>query len=194
MIHRIHVVGPSGSGKSTVGARLAAASGVPHVELDAINWLPGWEERDHDDFCARVAEITATDGWVVSGNYTSRGIQDLLWARAELVVWLDLPLRVTIPCQLARSWRRWRTREQLWGTNIERFWPQLAIWDPARSLVGYSIRARSRQRRQFATAMADPDQSPARWIQPTSQAEVDRFLASMPAPMGTARMSTGEDT
>ena len=39
---RIHVVGNSCSGKSSLGERLAAALQVPFVDLDALNWLPGW--------------------------------------------------------------------------------------------------------------------------------------------------------
>ena len=39
---RIHVMGNSCSGKSTLGAELASALGVPFVELNALNWRPGW--------------------------------------------------------------------------------------------------------------------------------------------------------
>ena len=39
---RIHVIGNSASGKSTLAARLASALDAPLVELDAINWRPGW--------------------------------------------------------------------------------------------------------------------------------------------------------
>ena len=40
--NRIHVIGNSSSGKSTLAARLAGALDAPLVELDAINWQPGW--------------------------------------------------------------------------------------------------------------------------------------------------------
>lgn len=39
---RIHVIGNSCAGKSTLGQRLARALDVPFVELDALNWQPGW--------------------------------------------------------------------------------------------------------------------------------------------------------
>ena len=184
MVRRIQVMGPSGSGKSTVAARLATALGVAHVELDALNWLPGWVERDRDEFRALLAAVAAGDRWVVSGNYTSRGL--VLWERGEMVVWLDLPLHLTIPRQLTRSWRRWRTQELLWGTNVERFWPQLAVWDP-NSLVGFSLRARPRFRRLMAEAMSDPRWSHLRIVRLTSQREVDRFVASVEASMAAER-------
>lgn len=176
-MRRVQVMGPSGSGKSTLGVRLAEALGVPHIELDAINWLPGWVERDHEGFRAILAQQTAGDGWVVSGNYLSRGAEAILWSRADTLVWLDFPLRVIIPRQLVRSWRRWRTNELLWGTNHERFFPQLKFWDPD-SLVGFTLANRARHRRRLLAAMTGPRQTDAAWVRLTSQAEVDRFLAA----------------
>ena len=44
---RIHVIGNSASGKSTLGARLAKALDAAFVELDAINWQPGWITTQH---------------------------------------------------------------------------------------------------------------------------------------------------
>ena len=35
-------MGNTSAGKSTLGARLARALDVPFVELDALNWEPGW--------------------------------------------------------------------------------------------------------------------------------------------------------
>lgn len=39
---RIVVVGSFGAGKSTFARRVAAARGIPHIELDAHWHLPGW--------------------------------------------------------------------------------------------------------------------------------------------------------
>jgi adenylate kinase family enzyme len=180
-VRRIQIMGPSGSGKTTLGLRLAAHLGVPHVELDAINWLPGWTERDHAEFHAMVTEATEGDGWVVTGNYISRGMDALLWSRADLLVWLDLPLHVILPRQLTRSWHRWRSHELLWGTNHERFFPQLKFWSRD-SLIGFTLATRAASRRRLVEAMADPRWAHARWLRLTSQREVDAFLASMLAP------------
>ncbi|MSQ30405.1 MAG: hypothetical protein EXR64_00030 [Dehalococcoidia bacterium] len=186
MVRRIQVMGPSGSGKTTVGQRLAALLGVPHVELDVLFWLPGWVERDADEFRAAVREATSGDAWVASGNYTSR-LLDVIWPRADTTAWLDRRLHLTILRQLTRSWRRWRTRELLWGTNVERLWQQLAVWDP-NSLVGYSLRARPRFRRLMADAMSDPQWEHLRILRLTSQHDVDRFVAAMEAAMIAERV------
>ena len=176
MVRRIQVMGSSGSGKSTVGLRLAEALRVPHVELDALFWRPGWVESDAEDFRVRVAAATDGDEWVVSGNYTGR-LNALLWPRAEMIVWLDLPQHVTAWRMLTRSWRRWRSKELLWGTNTERFWPQLAFWDPM-SLLGYSLRAHPRMHRLMTDAMVDPALAHVRFVRLTSQREVDRFVGA----------------
>jgi len=177
-VRRIQIMGSSGSGKTTLAARLASHLDVPHVELDALSWLPGWTERDINEFRALVDAATDRDGWVVDGNYTTH-LGDLLRERTEMVVWLDLPLSQMVARQLRRSWRRWRAREVLWDTNVERFWPHLAIWDPRRSLVAYSLSTHRRRRSQTLAMMHDPRLAHVRFVRLTSQREVDRFLASM---------------
>jgi adenylate kinase family enzyme len=93
-VRRVSVVGNSGSGKSTVAAALAAALGVPHLELDGVFHQPGWEPLPADSFRAVVAAAVAGDGWVLDGNYSA--VRDLVWARADTVVWLDLPRRTVM--------------------------------------------------------------------------------------------------
>ena len=61
---RIHVVGNSASGKSTFGRRLAEALDAPFVELDALNWQPGWvalHDTDPGELDRRILE--ASGGW-----------------------------------------------------------------------------------------------------------------------------------
>jgi adenylate kinase family enzyme len=163
-LRRIIVGGPTNSGKSTLGAKLAQRLDVPFIELDALWWLPGWTERDLDEFRGLVRKaIDGRDGWVIAGN--TRGSHrwqhsrqmDITWPVADTVVWLDFPLRITIPRILRRSWQRWRSNELLWGTNRERFWPQLKIWDPAESLVAFDVKWHREWRRRYEAAMAAPE-------------------------------------
>jgi hypothetical protein len=97
---RIAVVGGSGSGKTTVAQRLAELHDLPYVELDALHWGPNWTPCPRDEFRARVESAISGDAWVVDGGYYGM-LGDLVLERADLVVWLDLPLRVTLP----RLWR-----------------------------------------------------------------------------------------
>ena len=47
--------------------------------------------------------------------------RDLIWPKAEAVIWLDYPF-MTVFWQLSRRiFKRWWTGEVLWGTNVELF-------------------------------------------------------------------------
>src|SRR6266508_3598546 len=113
------VVGNSGSGKSTLARALAAELGVAHIELDAIYHQPGWQPLPAADFRARVDAATATGGWVVDGNYSA--VRDLIWARADTVVWLDLPRHAVMRQVIWRTLRRAMLRAELWNGNRERW-------------------------------------------------------------------------
>ena len=90
---RVHVIGNTTSGKSTLAERLARALDADFVELDALNWLPGWvglNETDPDELERRFQHATRGDAWVVAGSYSAYS-QRVFWSRLETVIWLDLP-------------------------------------------------------------------------------------------------------
>lgn len=99
------VMGPPGSGKSTLARALAERLDLPVWHADALFHGPGWVARPRDAFIADLAAIAAQSEWVIDGNYSSahygRAIRDRL-ARAERIILLDLPRRVTIPRILQR--------------------------------------------------------------------------------------------
>ena len=102
--------GISGSGKTTFSAELARRLGVPHVELDALHWGADWTEASADELRARVAPVIAGDAWVVDGSYSAK-LGSLVADRAELVVWLDPPLAVTLRRLIRRTRARVRSGE-----------------------------------------------------------------------------------
>lgn len=172
---RIHVMGNTGAGKSTLAERLAGALGVAFVELDALNWQPNWtalSETSPREFERRLFDATRGEAWVVAGSYT-RFCQSVFWARLETVVFIDLPLPHLVWRVLRRSWRRWRSRELLWGMNCERFWPQLKIWDKDTSLLGWAIAEQRRKRRDLASQMSDPRWRHIRFLRLTSSKQVE---------------------
>src|SRR5437867_3794784 len=93
---KIAVMGASCSGKTTLAKAVAGKLGVPHVELDALHWGPNWSEPTAEEFGARVGEAIAGDDWVVDGNYGGK-LGDTVVSQADLIVWLDLPLRMVLP-------------------------------------------------------------------------------------------------
>jgi adenylate kinase family enzyme len=118
VLRRVAVVGNTGSGKTTVARTLAAQLDVPHVELDALNWRPGWEMAPAEEFRAQVDEATSGAGWVIDGNYFGRLGESVL-EQADLVVWLDPPPRTILARLTRRTVARIRSGEEMWGTNRE---------------------------------------------------------------------------
>jgi adenylate kinase family enzyme len=144
------VIGSTGSGKTTFARALAEKLGVPHVEIDALFWQPGWVMSSADELRAKVEAALGGDGWVVDGNYNSR-LGTFLLDRADEIVWLDLPLRTTLWRVFRRTLRRLRTREAIWGTNYESFRNAFLSRD---SLLLYAVRTHSRNQRRRAELVA----------------------------------------
>ena len=178
---RIHVTGNSGSGKSTLAARLAKAIDAPFVELDALNWLPGWVDLNVEDPAElerRFRRATQGESWVTAGSYTAPA-QRAFWPRLTTIIWLDLPAPLLVYRVLHRSWRRWREAELLWGTNRESFWPHLALWRGEESLVWWIVTQHNRKRRQMKKAMAAPRWAHIRFVRLASSADVETLAAAV---------------
>lgn len=117
---RIIVVGTSCSGKSTLAGEIAGALGYRHIELDALYWLPDWQERDRDEFRAMVSEQVAADEWVLAGNYR-RLAQDIVWSRGTHLVWLNYSFPLVMQRALRRTLGRALSRKELWPGVRESF-------------------------------------------------------------------------
>ena len=87
---RAAVVGTSGSGKTTLATSLAQRLGLAHVELDSLYWGPDWTPAPRERFREQVARALSGEAWTTDGNYGA--VRDIVWARADTVVWLDLSL------------------------------------------------------------------------------------------------------
>lgn len=114
---RVVVVGCSCSGKTTFAQALAKRLGQPHIELDALHWLPNWESVPHTAFRLRVMAATAAEQWVVDGNYTLA--RDLTWGRATTIIWLNYPRRIVFARAIRRTLHRVLTRQVLYSGNRE---------------------------------------------------------------------------
>jgi adenylate kinase family enzyme len=172
---RVSVVGVSGAGKSTVGRQLAAALDVPFVELDAIFHLPDWGELSRDEFRERVDSATAAPGWVIDGNYSV--VRDLVWGRADTVVWLDLPRRLVMWRVIVRTVRRAVTREHLWNGNREPL-TNFYRWDPEQNIIRWAWVRYATYVERYEAAMQDPAYDRLRFVRLRTPHDVDRFLAS----------------
>jgi hypothetical protein len=111
------VVGVTSSGKSTLAEKLSRRFDLSYIELDALNWEPNWQAAPLEVFHARVEKATQAEGWIVPGNYHI--VRDLIWPKAEAIIWLDYPLSTVLWQLRRRTFRRWWNQELLWGTSKE---------------------------------------------------------------------------
>ena len=152
---RILVTGTSGAGKTTLARQLAEKLQLPHIELDAINWQPGWvglNEVDPAEFARRVQLAIAAEGWVIDGNYG--GVRDAIWERATALVWLDYGREVIMPRVIQRSIRRAVDKRELWpGTGNRESWRR---WLDPEHPIRWAWDTWERRRREYAARCTEP--------------------------------------
>jgi adenylate kinase family enzyme len=176
VIQRVVVVGCSGSGKTTLAAAVARQLGATHVELDSIYHQPGWTELPEDEFKSRVDVATGPDRWVVDGNYSA--VREVIWSKADTVVWFDLPFLLVLSRTIRRTLRRVATREELWNGNREPF-SNLWSLNPEKSIIAWAATRHGEYRRRYLAAEGDPRWSGLQFVRLCSQGEADAFVAAV---------------
>jgi adenylate kinase family enzyme len=120
---RISIVGLSGSGKSTLARNISEKFGIPHLHIDRFWFEAGGHKTvgDSEDrervraiIKEKVAEVVKQDSWVSDGWYGH--VQPIITARADEIVFLDIPL-----------YRR--LANHLWRTFFETRHTELTRWD-----------------------------------------------------------------
>jgi adenylate kinase family enzyme len=151
---KLVVIGSTGSGKSTLAEHLAGKLGLDFIELDALHWEPNWVEAPVEVFRSRVERATQAQAWLVAGNY--RIVRDLIWPRAEAVIWLDYSLWVIFWRLWRRTWKRVFFKEELWNGNRELLWIQLKLWSDE-SIFHWLFKTYWRRKREYPQLLAMPE-------------------------------------
>lgn len=163
---RIVVAGVSGVGKTTLARRIATVAGIPHTEIDALFHGPDWTPRT--EFLDDVRALIAHDAWVTEWQYSDA--RPLLTARADLLVWLDLPFwRVTLPRVVSRTLRRRLRREHLWNDNVEP--PLHTFFTDPEHIVRWSFATRRTYRERIPALRRDLSV-----VRLRSRRDVDRWV------------------
>jgi adenylate kinase family enzyme len=183
---RIAIIGSTGSGKTTLARRLSEGLGIPHVELDSLNWGPGWEAAPTDVLRARVGEALAGGAWVTDGNYGQA--RDIVWGRADTLVWLEMPLPLALWRVVSRTLRRIVTREELWNGNRETVGNALLSRD---GLVVYLFTSRKSHRQRYPALLAKPEYAHLRIAHLRTPREVRRWLESVVPRQGSTPAAGG---
>jgi adenylate kinase family enzyme len=145
---RIAIIGSTGSGKSTLARELASHLSLPHTELDNLHWLPDWQERETGDFKRLVDEATAKPTWVIDGGYSE--VRDLVWGRADAIIWLNYGFPRTAWQLLRRTFRRNAFQEPCCNGNYESWRLSLS----KDSILVWLLKSYWRNRRTFPGALA----------------------------------------
>ncbi|MCX4245226.1 P-loop NTPase family protein [Paraliomyxa miuraensis] len=135
---RIAVAGATGAGKSTLARRLGRLHGLPYIDMDGLYYDRGWTPRP--DFMLEASARLQAERWITDWYYES--IAPVLVERAELVIWLDYPLAVTLTSTLLRSLLRRLHHEVLWAGNREGG-VLSSLWNEDHALR-YAVRGRAR--------------------------------------------------
>ena len=175
---RIVIVGSTGSGKTMLGRALSERLGLPFIELDALYWEANWTPADMLDFRERVEEATSGPAWIADGNY--RASRDIVWERADALIWLDYGLWLCLGRLLRRTIRRTRTREELWNGNRENGWNQLRVWSQD-SLIHWFFKTYWRRKREIPMLLAFPEYKSLKTFHFRSPKETEEWLHGLTA-------------
>ena len=168
---RVLVAGVSGVGKSTLARRIAGCLGIPYTEIDSLYHGPGWTPRE--SFVSDVDAYTSAPAWVTEWQY--RPVRALLAARADTLVWLDLPAVVSYSRVISRTVRRSVSQEELWNGNREP-----GLWHAVTEKEGI-IRWAFSTRGKYRTSVPDAEQEYPHLhvVRLRSQREADRWIGRL---------------
>lgn len=168
---RIVLHGVTGSGKSTLAARLAALTGAPHVSVDDLMWRPGWVQLTAEEQVEAIRPFAEQPAWVMDSLWTAT--RPVVLPRADLLVALDYPRRVSLGRLVRRTWQRLRTREEFCGGNTES-WRQTFSGD---SILAWHQRTFERKHAEAQAWAADAGGPPV--VRLTSPREADAWLRTL---------------
>ena len=171
---RIVVVGTTGSGKTTVAAELAKRLRARHISSStpSTGGRPG-PKCPTTSFESAPGRPSARDSWVADGNYHQ--IRDILWPRADAILWLDYSFPVIFRRLAARTIRRCLTGETLWSGNRERLWTQLCTRD---SLFLWLCKTYWRRRREYPALFRLPQHAHLEVVRLSSPRQTRAWLVA----------------
>ncbi|MFN2537680.1 MAG: hypothetical protein ABR549_05955 [Mycobacteriales bacterium] len=152
---------------------LADRRGLPHIELDQLYYGPGWRVRE--SFLADVDAATSQPSWVLD-DFGAPESMDLVWARADAVVWLDLPYGVAFVRAVRRTWRRLRTGYER-SPGVQESW---LGWATPKHPVILSLTTHHHFRRRLERRLAEPRWQHLQVVRLRSSEQVEALLGQPP--------------
>jgi adenylate kinase family enzyme len=169
---RIAVVGTSGAGKTTLSARLAELLRCPHIELDAFQHRPNWQQAKVEELRALTDRATAGERWVCDGNYEA--VRDLVWGRANQLVWLDYERPLIMARVVRRSVWRAVTRKPMWNDNREDW----RAWADREHPIRWAWAKHGERRRKYPELFRQPEHTHLEVLPLRHPRETRRLIAA----------------
>jgi hypothetical protein len=177
---RVVVVGSRGSGRGRVARLLAERFALPLVEIEADRQRfmagavsqAGWREA--------VATMATASDWIICGNDVPT--LDLRVARADWLIWVDLPLSTCALAVIRRALRGRAVAKRELASGLPPRWPSL------RDLFSFPTEVAPR-----LMAMIERERRNRTIFILRSRGEIERFLARLPEAggLGDHRASPG---
>ncbi len=175
-MRKVLVTGSTGAGKTTLARAVAGQTGIPFHEMDALAFAgPGW--RENENLVADVSRITAGPSWVFDSLGYPR-VRDLLWSRADTVIWLDYSRALVMRRVLRRSAARTLLRRRVFGGNVE----TLSAWFRRDHPAWWAWSHYAARRAEIAARCADPRFAPLHVVRLSAPREARAWLAALPRP------------
>ena len=173
-MRRIVVIGTSGSGKTTLAREFSQALNIPHIELDAIHWKPNWVGRSAAEMKSLLDPLLEQPAWACDGNYQK--VRDVVWGRADTIIWLDYSMTLTMSRCFRRTIARWWTQQELWSGNRETLWANFFTRD---SLFLWIVQTWRRHRRDYPRLFKAPECRHLQVRRFRTPAELERWKQSL---------------
>jgi hypothetical protein len=151
--NRILILGRTGSGKTTLARELAAARDVPHVELDSLYFGQDFSTAPLSVLRERTSAAIAGERWVTDGN--KRAVRDLVWPRADTVIWLDYGIHVSLWRLAKRARSRTSSLSAQAAQNGDRAGLPKQMLAAGKGVLT-ALRSHRGQRREYPRMFAEP--------------------------------------
>ena len=172
----IVIIGTTSSGKSTLANQIAEKIHAEFIDLDSLHWESNWVEAPDKIFRERVSAATSSQAWVVAGNY--HVVRDIIWPRADAVIWLDYPFNIVFWRLFTRTIRRVVTKEKLFAGNVENGWTHLKLWSQD-SLFHWLFKTYWRRKHEYPILFALPENTHLKIIHFKHPKEAESWLTNV---------------
>lgn len=166
---RVAIAGAPGAGKTTLARALAPLLLAEAIELDGLAHGPNWTMRP--EFVGDVDAFTRRERWITEWQYDEA--RPVIAARADTLIWLDLPTPVIMSRLVRRIVADRRSRRVLWAGNVEP--PLWTVLVEPNHMIRWGYRSIGLVRDQVLAVQNDYPR--LRVVRLRSRAEVDAFVA-----------------